>query len=88
MGLEINIYDSDQHNQRTDKRVDEKFKRCRNSFFAAPDGRKKINRYQRQLPEKIKQQRIHGQKHAHQSRLAQQHQCIKTVGIFISGCSR
>src|SRR5450432_827343 len=81
---EINKYYSYQHNKRSNKCVDKKFEGCSNTFFSAPDGRKKINGYQRQLPEKIKQQSIHGQKNAHQPCLAQQHQCIKTVGIFIT----
>src|SRR5664279_396084 len=61
--VKINIDEAYEHHQGSEESINKEFKCGCNASFPAPLGSKEINRYQRQLPEKIKQQSIRRQKH-------------------------
>ncbi len=55
-GMKINIDDADQHHQGAEESINEEFKCGGNPAFPTPLRCEEINRYQRQFPEKIKQE--------------------------------
>ena len=79
----MKINNGHQHQQRSGERIDKEFEGSLDPFLPAPDRRKEINGDQRQLPEKIEQERILRQEDTHQSCLGQQHQRIEVTGILI-----
>src|SRR5687767_4127925 len=81
--MQVNINDTDEHQQGSEKRINEKLEGRLYSFFSSPSAAQEIDGYQCQFPEKIKQQGIHRGEHSHEACLCKQHQSIEGRRIFI-----
>ena len=68
---EVQGDDADQHQQRSDRGVDEEFDRCVDASFSAPNSDEKEHRHQRRLEEQVKEQEIKRDEHSDHRRFQQ-----------------
>ena len=82
-GLQVQIHEARQHQQRADHGVEKKLERNGYPPHPAPGPGQEINRNQGHLPEEVKQERIQGHKHAQQPGLHEQYQRVKRRRVFV-----
>src|SRR5690606_30696715 len=81
--LEVQVYESGQHEERTENRIHKELERNRNSACAAPNGCDKVDWNQGHFPEEVEQERVHRHKYTSQARLHKQYQRIEHVRVLV-----